>query len=1186
MLMMALLMVLGIGLFSLSAIELRRSQREDFAAMARANARLALTAAIGQLQTTAGPDQRVTATAELLGASVTQPHWTGVWRTTAKDGGPLLKRDDLNGGLSDTRWTAGFDRGTEVLEWLVSGKGDPAATNADDRVPLVGAEESGADPLVEAPKVEVAGSDGKKAGHYAWWTGDLGVRANLSTEDPRAAIAADVFSPQDGGLYRVMASQAADIEVMEGGRNLDPAEVQRLASPASAGLTSLGEAWSKRHQFDFTVESSGVLADVAGGGLKRDLTAYLESGGNVPEMNGLAGLSDQDALVGVEADARKTVVSARHSLASPRFGVLRDWANLSLPFRNATAATKLPELDPSGAAASRTLALANESAVKLTGNVRTGLQPVLVEATNYTQWGTYLNGTSTMNINGVTRSVQMYQLRTIMYPRVVFWNPYNVELQSDRLILMIQGNGRQEMWTQNENVNQLPPGWFRSTTSWISFEGGRSTDFGPNGFSMNSEGYNDPYMGSYFFVVPATLFKPGECLVFSPPSTAEYDGRSVYRPGAYNLNNNVLSCEVAPDPARCYYVSGSDIDDEGDGGINFLPREFWVAPSNVRNQSDDTRVIVKSVGNASTVTFESFDALPQVAVVSASLQYGAGREARISWNKNERMPMELTAKANPKFTVVPNVRTRESIRLRWFDEHPSNQLFSGPLSGTPHFQDALLANWNPRAAYTMRSPWENIAGAGGGPWFFGAYTRDLFDQAVSWQDQAPVPRGGRYHGNPFGPPQEGNGRYILFDVPRSETGVVSLAQFQHAKLSELVWHPSSPVGNSLADPRLGSGGNAGLARTAAAGSSPASSRLGGFHESDIGWSTDSERAKGRGDWATTGRAMLANTPASDNLVYDLSFEVNRNLWDRFYLSTGSTEQKQAFFKDPLKNPLPNSRMRLAPATRSSATPARLNHFHQAAYQLMLDGAFNVNSTRVEAWKALLSSTRRVEFGEGGGVPFPRVLGAPGGAWKSGSPADGDSAWDGYRVLTDEEVKRLAEAIVEQVKLRGPFLSLADFVNRRLAEDETGRMGALQAAIEKAGLNASHIAAYPLDNRSSLPNYRHPDNISDATRMEQTLKPSSKAWGAPTYLTQADVLQVIGPALSARSDTFVIRTYGDAVDESGRIQARAWCEATVQRTPEPVEPDEAGLNPKAAGQSGDFGRRFRITSFRWLNPDEV
>jgi hypothetical protein len=493
----------------------------------------------------------------------------------------------------------------------------------------------------------------------------------------------------------------------------------------------------------------------------------------------------------------------------------------------------------------------------------------------------------------------------------------------------------------------------------------------------------------------------------------------------------------------------------------------------------------------------------------------------------------------------------------------------------------------------VRSPWDNIGGSlpvsgtVGGPWFFGAYTRDLYDVAVSWTDQTPIISGGRCRGNPFGPPQEGAARYVLFDVPRAETGVISLAQLQHAKLSELVWHPSYAIGNSLADPRLGSGGyNKGLHHTAALATNSSAAKMGGFHLDQIGWSADSQRSSGNDAWAVSARSILGDTPKTDNLVYDLSFEANLTLWDRYFLSSGSAAEKTEFLADPVKHPLPNGRMRLAPGTGSSDTASQLADFHQAASCLMVDGAFNVNSTRVEAWRALLGSTRLAGYASGENVPIPRVLDAPDKAWKNGDAKDNGSVWAGHRELTRDEIKLLAEAIVSEVKLRGPFLSLADFVNRRLAEDETGRMGALQAAIEQAGLNSGMTAAYPLNNQSSLPNYSHPDHIPDPTLMEQTLKPPSKAWGAPNWLTQADVLQVIGPVLSARSDTFVIRAYGDAVDNAGKVTARAWCEAIVQRTPEPLDPDESGINPRLAGAEGDFGRRFVITSFRWLTPAEI
>ena len=58
--------------------------------------------------------------------------------------------------------------------------------------------------------------------------------------------------------------------------------------------------------------------------------------------------------------------------------------------------------------------------------------------------------------------------------------------------------------------------------------------------------------------------------------------------------------------------------------------------------------------------------------------------------------------------------------------------------------------------------------------------------------------------------------------------------------------------------------------------------------------------------------------------------------------------------------------------------------------------------------------------------------------------------------------------------------------------------------------------------------------------------------------------------------------------NGKVLAKAWCEAVVQRTPEPVRPDQVtGLNPRVP-QDGEvnFGRRFQIVSFRWLHADEV
>ena len=49
-----------------------------------------------------------------------------------------------------------------------------------------------------------------------------------------------------------------------------------------------------------------------------------------------------------------------------------------------------------------------------------------------------------------------------------------------------------------------------------------------------------------------------------------------------------------------------------------------------------------------------------------------------------------------------------------------------------------------------------------------------------------------------------------------------------------------------------------------------------------------------------------------------------------------------------------------------------------------------------------------------------------------------------------------------------------------------------------------------------------------------------------------MLRALAPRLSARTDTFRIRAYGEVTDSNGNIIAKAMCEAVVQRLPEYVD----------------------------------
>lgn len=181
--LMILLTVIAVGLLSLSAISMRTSSLGSAQAEARANARLALMLAIGELQKQLGPDQRVSMTADQR-------------VVPGGDGG------ESSSAAGNRQWTGVFDswpmassaRPSPVFRsWLVSG--DPSQfsrLNAAETeltgasaIELVGAGTLGpaVAGLVKAPVMNLTAS-GTQTGHLAWWVGDQSVKAAVSTKPP------------------------------------------------------------------------------------------------------------------------------------------------------------------------------------------------------------------------------------------------------------------------------------------------------------------------------------------------------------------------------------------------------------------------------------------------------------------------------------------------------------------------------------------------------------------------------------------------------------------------------------------------------------------------------------------------------------------------------------------------------------------------------------------------------------------------------------------------------------------------------------------------------------------------------------------------------------------------------------------------------------------------------------------
>ncbi|MGA0351060.1 MAG: hypothetical protein ACO3OZ_17685, partial [bacterium] len=164
----------------------------------------------------------------------------------------------------------------------------------------------------------------------------------------------------------------------------------------------------------------------------------------------------------------------------------------------------------------------------------------------------------------------------------------------------------------------------------------------------------------------------------------------------------------------------------------------------------------------------------------------------------------------------------------------------------------------------------------------------------------------------------------------------------------------------------------------------------------------------------------------------------------------------------------------------------------------------------------------------------------------------------YNLTDDAKLTKMAEeivkAITEKTQTDGhPILS----INALLSETATNGTTVLEHAIEDSGLR-----------RIEAPGGTY-------TPEERT----------PSWLSQADVISALAPFLSTRSDTFMIRAYGDINSGSSGLASRAWCEAVIQRSIKPME-SGLSLSEMANPLASSFGRQFKIISFRWLTESEI
>jgi len=1136
--LMVLLAVLVVGLLTISSVSLRTSSQSQAIAEAQCNARMGLMIAIGELQKSMGIDQRISAPSGILDPTpdsadedgLTIPHLTGVWN--ARDATqetlasvnatpPDYSRDKPN----FQRWLVSNANPEEVEQLHFAQSGTLV-----NPVPLLGSANGATNPKIQVK----AGRVPVKNGSYAWWVGDENCKALVNPRDLReredhraiAELLANFATPGVHGMKALANYESFPSNTSTSDKYITRDQLAILPPPGSRP----GELFH-----DITPYAQSILTNVTTGSLRKDLNLYLER----TDIDWLREWRDPNWLTGPLGPNGQIALSPLAEYDVLAWKTLHHYYHMA---RQVSYVGNRPRVTAIDNTTPDTEPIANP---RWNDGV-TSITPVLLRMQWLLSYGSKMSGA-------------LYDLYVYNYPVITLWNPYNVDM-------VVNGFNIWQDALPLQNVIYKNDAKIADFMWAITANGNMQMRMGtPNGVPG----------------VPIIL-KAGEQKVFN-----------------YAVCNGPWNAhDMSPDPypytsthaGKERKVAGATGGAATDRISMETTMKTWpVSAYNTENLQSTFELRTEPCCNHLTNNPHP----PRTQLQSFSSLY-AWRFEDTSPMSNQLSQTNFPSKTLEELLNAPTPYCLIDVRLKPLDEvQLPNKTW---LHNIPSLNYAgCTSTSNGTDAQT--------------PFFSHPYTA-TFDQRTTIE--------GLFSTVPYmGPSYTPAGQRFVADREVPLVPLSSLAQLQNlpqCSMESLHWgshfQQNHAIGNSYASPGIPSD----------------KIKCDGwpfYLTSYLNYQGGSVSGSGRGqsavkgDWTTSPLFNPASRIGPPNI--DRSYAANQLLWDEYYFSS-MAPQDNTFYQqfgasrglktvvDEFYNDtraLPNAAYvpylggmtakEVSDALVTTGGSPLTDAYQKSAAHLMANGGFNINSTSVPAWTILLASAHLkrpvIMDTAGAGNPaaqpqrnffvsrFTMPIG--GGAGRSSSE---DMRWRGYRELTALEIRQLAEAVVRQVKRRGPFRSLGEFINRRMASasDEAALYGALQAALEDPRVEINK------DYRGKT------ITAADISRTHYAFKQAAlgpRYQGTPAYISQADILQPIAPILNARSDTFLIRSYGEALAQDGKtVLAHAWCEAVVQRSPAYLNPEDPPETPMTSSslkpENKIFGRRFVIKSFRWLSPHEI